>query len=377
MHFVFNHGRGGQRRTVKLKSQSPTLDKQLFFVVLILVVVGIIMVFNASVVDATRTFGDGFFYARRQAIWAAIGFAGLFFFSKINYKILERFAIFIFGASFLLLIAVLIPGVGVSALGAVRWIEVGPIVIQPSEFAKFALVIWLASVFLKTRSIFPFLFSIGLFAGLTILEPDLGTAIIISMVGILMYFAAGAPPFYFLVIVPLGLGVASLLILTSPYRKERLLTFLNPQIDPLGTSYHIRQILIALGSGGIFGVGLGQSRQKYLFLPEPTTDSILAIIGEELGFVGTTAILIAFMYLIWKGLTIAAHVSDPFGKLLAVGITSWVGMQAFMNIAAMVALVPLTGIPLPFFSYGGSSLVATLWAVGILLNVSKHQEAIR
>lgn len=363
------------KRKIKLKTQSPTLDKQLFFVVLILVVVGIIMVFNASVVDATRTFGDGFFYAKRQLIWAAIGFAGLFFFSKINYKVLQRFALFIFGASILLLVAVLIPGVGVSALGAVRWIEVGPIVIQPSEFAKFALVIWLASVFSKTRSIIPFLFSIGLFAVLTILEPDLGTAIIISVVGVLMYFAAGAPLSYFLAILPLGLGVTSLLILTSPYRKERLLTFLNPQIDPLGTSYHIRQILIALGSGGIFGVGLGQSRQKYLFLPEPTTDSILAIIGEELGFVGTTAILIAFVYLIWKGYTLASRVSDPFGKLLGLGITSWIGVQAFMNIAAMVALVPLTGIPLPFFSYGGSSLVVTLWAVGILLNISKYQEA--
>lgn len=364
-----------RKRTVKLKSQSQTLDKQLFFVVLALVVIGIAMVFNASVVDATRTFGDEFFYARRQAIWALIGFVGLFFFSKLNYKVLERFALFIFGASVLLLIVVLVPGVGVSALGALRWIEVGPIVIQPAEFAKFALVIWLAAVFSKTKSsLVPFIFTIGLLAGLTILEPDLGTAIIIGAVGLIMYFTAGVPLFYFLGVIPLGFGLAILLILISPYRKERLLTFLNPQIDPLGTSYHIRQILIALGSGGIFGVGLGQSRQKYLFLPEPTTDSILAIIGEELGFVGTAAVLVAFVYLIWKGLTIASRISDPFGRLLAVGITSWVGVQAFMNISAMVALVPLTGIPLPFFSYGGSSLVVTLWAVGILLNISKYQE---
>lgn len=165
-----------------------------------------------------------------------------------------------------------------------------------------------------------------------------------------------------------------LVIMLSDYRRERLLTFLNPSADPLGASYHIRQILIALGSGGIFGLGLGQSRQKYLFLPEPATDSIFAIIGEELGFIGALAVILAFAFIVWRGFNIAAQVSDPFGRLLAIGITSWIGVQAFVNLSAMVAIVPLTGVPLPFLSYGGTALILNLSAMGILLSISKNRD---
>ncbi|MAG59450.1 putative lipid II flippase FtsW [Candidatus Woesebacteria bacterium] len=362
-------------RSPVLRSQTRRIDKHLLFVVLALSLFGVMMVFNASGVDATRNFGDQFFFAKRQLIWAAFGALGLLFFSRIPYQLLQRFALPIFGISLLLLGLVLLPNFGISSLGASRWLEIGPIVFQPAEFAKLALVIYLAAILAKNRSLVLFLITVGLTTGLVLVEPDLGTAAVIAAIGLVIYFVSGAPLWYFFAILPAALISGLILTLTSAYRKERLMTFLNPEIDPLGTSYHIRQILIALGSGGLFGMGLGQSRQKYLFLPEPTTDSIFAIIGEELGFIGSAAVVLAFIYIIWKGFTIASRVSDPFGKLLAVGVTSWIGIQAVVNLSSMVAFIPLTGVPLPLLSYGGSSLITMLAAVGILLNVSKFQTA--
>lgn len=350
---------------------APSFDKPLLFTVLTLVIFGVVMVANASVVDATRTFGDELFFAKRQ-FWRALGGLFLLFvFSRLPYNIWNKFALPLFGATLLLLVLVLVPGLGTSAGGARRWIDLGVIDFQPAELAKFTLCIYFAHFFAKRTAILPFLAALVLVVGLVLAEPDLGTAAIITLFSAIIYFVSGANLTYFLALLPLGLVGGLGYILTSSYRKERLLTFLNPTVDPQGASYHIRQVLIALGSGGLFGLGLGQSRQKYLFLPEPATDSIFAVIGEELGFIGGGVVIALFAFIIWRGFLIAGRAKDPFGRLLAVGITSWIGIQAFINLAAMVALIPLTGVPLPFLSYGGSALIFTLAAIGILLSISR------
>lgn len=348
-------------------------DKPLLLVVLGLLIFGVVMVANASVVDATRFFDDKFYFAKRQLFWAIVGIISLFVCLKLDYRIWKKLSLPILIGTLVLLVAVLIPGVGTKVLGAKRWINLGSFSLQPAELAKFALITYFSRVFSDKIAIPPFLFPLGLVIGLVMLEPDMGTTMVISAVSIIMYFAGGAPVWHFLALIPAGL-VGFLFILASDYRRERLLTFLNPAADPLGASYHIRQILIALGSGGIFGLGLGQSRQKYLFLPEPATDSIFAIIGEELGFIGALAVILAFAFIVWRGFNIAAQVSDPFGRLLAIGITSWIGVQAFVNLSAMVAIVPLTGVPLPFLSYGGTALILNLSAMGILLSISKNRD---
>lgn len=363
-----------RRYSLSLKTQSQAIDKPLLFVVLGLVLFGLVMILNVSVVEAAKLFGDKFFFVKRQIIWAGLGILLMSVLAAVPYRFFRGLAVPLFWATVGLLIAVLIPGIGTVISGARRWLELGPIVIQPSELAKPALIIYLAHIFSKQKSFLPFLFAVGLVLGLVIFEPDMGTGVVLGTVSLLLYFASGAPIAYFFASIPL-LALAILgLALSSEYRKARLLTFLDPTTDPLGASYHVRQIIIALGSGGLFGLGLGQSRQKYLFLPEPTTDSIFAIIGEELGFLGASLVLLAFLFLIWRGLRIALGTQDPFGRFLAVGITSWLGIQAFINLGAMVALVPLTGVPLPFLSYGGSSLVAGLAGIGIILNVSRYRQ---
>jgi len=208
---------------------------------------------------------------------------------------------------------------------------------------------------------------------LIMLQPDLGTAVILAATGLVVYFVSGGSLFLISLAGLFGLLSGAALIFFSSYRRERFLTFLNPARDPLGASYHIRQILIAIGSGGLFGVGLGQSRQKYEYLPEATTDSIFAVIAEELGFVGAISLLVLFLLVVWRGMRIAKEAPDDFARLLAVGITAWIGFQALVNLSAMVAIVPLTGVPPPFISYGGSSLVLSLTAMGILVNISKQR----
>lgn len=346
-----------------------SIDRQLLILVLALLIFGVIMVGNSSVVDAVRYFDDKFFYVKRQVVWSLIGLVALTVCSKINYNIWKKTSIYLVILSLILLLLVLIPGVGSKVLGAKRWIQIGDLVIQPAEFAKLALFTYFPALLLKKETRI-FLILLGIVFGLIMLEPDMGTAAIIAVVSVILYFSNGAPLWHFLSLLPVG-AIGFLMIWLSSYRRERLLTFFDPSSDPLGSSYHIRQILIALGSGGLWGVGLGQSRQKYLFLPEPATDSIFAIIGEELGFVGGFIVVFAFLFFIWKGLLIASRAQDMYGKLLAVALTSWIGMQAFVNLSTMVALLPLTGVPLPFVSYGGSALVVNLAAVGILISISK------
>lgn len=358
---------------VTLKSQKPKPDYLLALVVFGLVLFGLLMVYDASVVEAYQKFSDKYFYLKQQLRWVVLGLLSGLIFAKVDYRKLAKIASLMMFVTIILLILVLIPGLGTKALGAKRWINIAGFSLQPAELTKIVFVLYLASWLSKQSRFLPFLVLSSLLLGLIILEPDLGTAVIIITSGFLVYFTSGAPLFYLSLLSFLGVFGGLTLIWTSPYRRQRLLSFLDPTSDPLGASYHIRQILIAVGSGGLFGLGLGRSRQKYEYLPAATTDSIFAVIAEEMGFVIGLIVIMAFFFIIWRGILIAKEASDRFGQLLAVGITSWIGMQSLINLAAMVALVPLTGVPLPFISYGGSSMVVTLTAIGILLNVSKNR----
>jgi cell division protein FtsW len=348
-------------------------DYWLILTIVPLSLFGLLMVYNASVAMAIRDFGNQYYYLQEQTKWLVLGLIIAIIFSFIDYRFWKKIAFPIMIVTILLLCIVLIPGVGIQALGAKRWINLGFFVLQPAEFAKLSLVIYLSAWFSGKTSerLFPFLLLLGVLVGLIMLEPDLGTTMIITLTSLALFFYSGAALKLFLLIIPIIAVVATSLALFSPYRLKRLLTFFNPELDPLGASYHIRQAIIAIGSGGLFGLGLGQSRQKYEYLPEANTDSIFAIIGEELGFIGCVGLIAVYLFILWRGFRIARGIDDPFGRNLALGITTWIGIQTIINISAMVALIPLTGVPLPFISYGGSSLIILFAACGILVNISR------
>ncbi|MDP3998554.1 MAG: putative lipid II flippase FtsW [bacterium] len=360
--------------------RSPKKPDFLFgLIVVFFLIFGVLMVYNASSVSALRDFGDKYYYLKEQLKWLGLGFFSLTFLSFFDYRRLYFLSPFLLISAVILLILVFIPGLGVKAYGASRWLNFRFFSLQPSEIAKLSLVIYLSAWFSEKEKgrLGAFLLLVGLLLALIFLQPDMGTAIILALTAILLYFLSGASLWHFVALLPASIIAGFVLIITSPYRFKRLSSFVNPDFDPLGASYHLKQILIALGSGGIFGVGLGQSRQKYAYLPESMTDSIFAIIGEEVGFIGAAAIVLIFLFFIWRGFKIAREAPDRFGQLLAVGIISWLAIQAFVNLSAMVALIPLTGVPLPFISYGGSSLVVVMAGVGILLNISRQGKALK
>lgn len=341
---------------------------------LILLLFGVVMVGNASFADAASDFGNKWYYLRLQAVWSVIGLVGMYLTSKINLKRFPELSFYFLLSNIFLLLIVLIPGIGIKLLGARRWLGFGSLTFQPAELIKLAMILYLPKLLIdRNFKIVIFLGLLGLVCGLVALEPDMGTAMITFFVGMSIYFASGKPLKPLALLTPILGLIFTLFIVLSPYRLERLKTFLDYSHDPMGSSYHIRQALLGIGSGGIWGAGFGQSKQKYQFLPEVTTDSIFAVVAEEMGFVGATALILAFLYLIHQGLEIAKNTNDEYLSLVAVGITSWIGWQAVINIAAMTALVPLTGIPLPFISYGGSSLVVLLSAVGLLINIAKKK----
>lgn len=358
-----------------LKNQEKKIDTGLFLACFFACLLGLIFIFEASSISAARTFGDQYHFLKEQTVWLGLGFVSLFFFSFFDYRRLYSFSLPIIGITIIFLLLVFFPGLGIKVLGANRWLKFGPIIFQPAEFAKLALTIYLAAWFsVKERGRFwAFLILTGMIVGLVVVEPDLGTAIIISLTAICLYFLSGAPLWHFAILAPLFTAVGLSLSVFSPYRFRRLVSFINQEIDPLGASYHIRQVLLGLGSGGLFGVGPGKSRQKFEYLPEATTDSIFAIIGEEIGFIGAIMVILLFLFILWRGIKIAQSAPDRFGFLLASGVCSWIGVQTIVNLGAMTALIPLTGVPLPFISYGGSNLIATLSGVGILLNISKQR----
>ncbi|OGY26874.1 MAG: cell division protein FtsW [Candidatus Woykebacteria bacterium RBG_16_43_9] len=360
-------------KTTKVQVHRP--DFILLGTVVALIIFGLLMVYNASPVTSLRDFGDPLHLIRFQAIWAGVGLVLGFIVFKIPYSFWQKIAPIVIIFAIVLLISVFIPGFGAKIYGAQRWLRIGLFGIQPAEFAKLAYIIYLSAFLSKKIKLTPFLLITILMTAIVLVQKDMGTTIIITVIGLSLYFIAGGVLWHILALLPILITATSILILTSTYRKARLLAFLNPDLDPGGITYHISQALIALGSGGLFGVGLGESRQKYGFIPEVATDSIFTVVGNELGFIGSVVLLSAFMLIIYRGFKIATLAPDKFSYLVAVGITIWIGVQSFLNIAGLSAVLPLTGVPLPFISYGGSSLVSIILAVAILLNISRYTKS--
>lgn len=335
---------------------------------------GLAMIYNVSAITALTDFGDRFYYVRGQFQWLILALISLISFSILDYRKLYVLAVPILFGSIVLLFAVFIPGIGIHAYGASRWLNLGFMTLQPTEFAKLALIIYLSAWFStkEKRRLLSFIILMILMISPIILQPDLGSAVVVVILSLAMYFLSGAPLWQFGAMVPVIMGIVGVLAISAPYRLERVKTFLNPNLDPQGTSYHLQQILIALGTGGWLGVGLGKSRQKFSYLPEVTTDSIFAVISEEIGLVGATLLIAAFLVLLLQGINIAYHAPDKFGVLLAGGLVVALAFQILLNLGAMVSLVPLTGIPLPFVSYGGSNLIISCTMVGILTSIARH-----
>ncbi|OGC50232.1 hypothetical protein A2716_03420 [candidate division WWE3 bacterium RIFCSPHIGHO2_01_FULL_40_23] len=361
-------------------------DTLLLYAILFLLIFGVVMVYDVSVVYAYDIFGGKYYFLYLQAVWVLLGLAGFFIGYRIDYHSISKVALPLFVVSLISLIFVLIPSPFAPLIyGARRWIYLNPspfptipiigrIGFQPSELIKLSFIFYLSVIFSKreVKALLIFIPVCILLVGLVLAQPDFGTAMLISIIGLIMLLVSGLNFSYFLVGVPIALAFASVFILSSAYRKERFLTYLGfNSEDTEGTSYHINQILIALGSGGLFGLGFGQSRQKYQYIPEVATDSIFAVIGEELGFIGLVFLVSLFLFIIIRGYRIALKAPDKLGTLLATGVTSWFAVQSIVNLSGMVNLLPLTGVPLPLISYGGSSMVFGLCGLGVLLNVSR------
>jgi cell division protein FtsW len=353
----------------------------LVLVTLGLVAFGLVMVYSASSGRAAVANGDPAYFLKRQALYAVFGLVALAVLSRVPFRRLRPLAGPLLLSSFALLVAVLVMGTTVN--GARRWLPLGIIDFQPSELAKLALCLWLAGLLTRRaapQSLGELSRPIGAVVlaacALIIVEPDLGTAIAIVLMASAMLAVAGTPPRVLAGAAATLVGLALAAIWLEPYRRERLFAFMDPWADPEGAGFQTVQAMIALGSGGVFGVGLGESVQKINYLPEANTDMIFAVVGEELGLVGSGAVVAAFAVFGWAGFNVALRCRDPFGKLLAAGITALVTGQALVNLAAVLGLAPLTGIPLPFVSYGGSSLIVGLAAVGILLNIAVNHAAV-
>ncbi len=356
------------------------VDITLLVVVLTLVGIGLIMVLSASSIQALSRHGDTYYFLKRQMTWAVLGILSMLILSRFNYHLWGRLGKIILLLGIFILIIVLIPQFGYIAGGSRRWLIFGPIVIQASEVAKFSLIIYMAGYLAQKnervrasfKGLIPPLIIIGLVLYLIVLEPDLGTAISIGVTVFLMFFAAGVKMTNMGLLFLGSLPVLYYFMMGEAYRRQRLMAFINPWQDPLDSGFHIIQSMYALGSGGLFGVGFGQSMQKFFYLPAPSTDFIYAVIGEELGLVGTTLIIVLFFILAWRGISIGLNAPDLLGTLLAVGLTTMITIQAIINIGVVSGSLPVTGITLPFISYGGSSLVIMLSSIGILLNISRH-----
>lgn len=347
--------------------------------ILLLLAIGVIMVYSASAAFAYHKYGDPFYFAKRQLLFAALGVFFMFLISNIDPKKFNKWATPGLIICFVLLIVVLIPGVGILRNGARSWLGIGAFSIQPSEFMKLAMIAFLAKMFsqpnyqiIKFRAGFmPGLLILGTAFGLIMLQPDLGTGTVLMGTGLALIFAAGARWKHLFGFMMLGVAGFAGLVLAAPYRMQRITAFLNPWQDALGAGYQLIQSLYAIGPGGLFGLGLGMSRQKHLYLPEPHTDFIFSILAEELGFLGAGTVIILFAVIVWRGVRVAIGAPDLFSSLVATGVTSMIMIQAVINIGVVSGAFPVTGITLPFLSYGGSSLTLTLLAVGILLNLSR------
>ncbi len=366
-----------------LKNKPQEIDKKLLFALGLLLVFGLTMIASAGIVYSRVHFGDPYYFFKHQLFYGIIpGLILLYVVQKINYTFWKKMAVPLFFVSVIFLILVLIPGLGTKIYGAKRWVSLGLFSFQPSEMLKLAIIIYLSAWLADKQEIIrdfsegalPFLIVVGLISFLLIKQPDIGTLGVIILVSFSIFFVSGARISHLILAGGAGIVAITALIKTETYRMNRFMVFLHPELDPRGIGYQINQALMAIGSGGILGVGLGHSLQKINYLPEPVGDSIFAIIGEEMGLVGCLFLIFIFVFLAIRGLRIAKRAPDQFSKLMSVGIVSWIISQAFINIAAISGLIPLTGIPLPFISYGGTSIIFLMIAVGILLNISRFIE---
>ncbi|MBN1663001.1 MAG: putative lipid II flippase FtsW [Deltaproteobacteria bacterium] len=364
----------------KLPAPDKRPDVLLLIVTLILVSVGTVMIYSSSSIMAAARYHDGYLFLKKQLIFLVLGLALMVFLTKVPYHYLKKAAYPLIGLSFLLLAVIFIPHFGVRAGGARRWLNLGFIAFQVSEMVKVVIVLFLAHFLTKKMAhlrdfkkgiVVPLIVTVFL-VGLIILQPDFGTAAIIAFLLMFMLYVSGCRILHLSAMVAALIPVGILFVLLAPYRLARVTAFLNPWNDPQKTGFHIIQSLLSFGSGGAFGVGLGDGMQKLFYLPEPHTDFIIAVIAEEGGFIGVLAVIMLFAVFIIRGFMISLKAADRFGSLLAAGLTMIIALEAFINIAGVMGLVPLKGLALPFLSYGGTSLMMSLVTVGILLNVSSY-----
>ena len=357
------------------------MDYLLFISVILISIFGIIMIYSASSIWSEFKYQDAFKYVKQQGLFFGVGILAMLFASKIDLNFLKKKANLILGICFILLILVLIPGIGTVRNGSRSWFGIGGLGVQPSEFAKLGLIIFTSKYLARNqknmgdikKGALPIFLIIGIFFVLIMLEPDFGTAMVMALTLIALIFASGLKISFFVKLGVLGLAGIVGLIIAAPYRMARIVSFLNPWSDPLGSGYQIIQSLYAIGPGGLLGQGFLNSRQKHFYLPEPQTDFIFSIISEEFGFLGVLIVCGFFFFIFYRMLRIALRNNDLFSKYLAFGLASLLFIQASLNLAVVVGLIPVTGVTLPFFSYGGSSLLISMISVGLVLNVSSKQ----
>lgn len=361
------------------KEASRPMDRTVLIVTYLLTLIGLIIMFSASGVMAEARYGDSTFFLKRQSLWLLTGLVALHWVAQRDYSVWKTLTPYGLFLTFLLLVLVLLPFMGTQVNGARRWFRLAGFSIQPGEIAKLAIVLYLASFLVRkeqdlvtfTRGVLAPMAVVGVFAGLLLLEPDMGTAVVLTLLLFGLLFLGGARLPHLLLLGLVLLALAYMLIMQSDYRRRRLLNFLDPWKDSADTGFQLTQSFVALGNGGWFGVGLGEGRQKLFFLPEAHTDFVLALVGEELGFLGTGLLIVLFAILIVKGFKIAGQAPDAFGRHLACGVTLLVGIQVLINMSVVSGLLPTKGLTLPFVSYGGSSLIVSLVAMGILLSISR------
>jgi len=360
------------------RPNNDSVDYSLVVIIFMLLTFGLVMVFSASSANAHYVHGDATYFFKRQLIWAVAGVVIMFLVSRFHYKKLERYANLLFTVTVIMLL--LVPFIGVEAGGAKRWLGFGSLTFQPSEFVKITLIMFIAKSLVNNpdrvnelkNGYIRYMALIVITAALVLIQPHMSGAMVIAISGCIVLFAAGFKMKYFVISVGGALPLVYTLIMTSDYRRKRFTSFLDPFKDKQDESWQIVQSLYAIASGGLYGMGLGQSRQKFLYIPEPQNDFIFAVICEELGFLGALFVMFLFALLIWKGIMIARNAPDEFSSLTATGITSLIAVQVLLNIAVVTSSMPVTGITLPFFSYGGTSLVILLIGMGILLNISRY-----
>ena len=358
-------------------------DMWLFGAALVLVSIGVVMVYSASAILAADRFGDPHYFLKRQLFWALLGLGGLWAALAVDYRVLERVALPLLGVAALLLVLVLVPAFGQAINGTRRWLRLGGVSFQPVELAKLAFVIYLAR-FLSRRgeavqgfwggAVPPAVIG-GVLAALVLRQPDLGNSLTLLALAFTLLFLAGARPRHLLLLAAPALPLLAVAVYLAPYRWRRILAFLNPESDPRGSGFQIIQSFLAIGSGGLLGRGLGGSKQKLFYLPEPHTDFVFAVIAEELGLIGGVTVVALFMVLIWRGLRAGLRAPDRFGAYLALGLTTMLATEALVNLGVVTGSLPTKGLPLPFVSFGGSALFMTLLSTGILLNISQHGAA--